>query len=274
MSWLQGLIYGLVSGFTEFLPISSQAHQALLLQLFGLEQREPVCDLIVHIAILLSLYMSYKTVLDQLRRDRNLRQQNRKSYRSTVNIAESRFIRNAVIPMLIGSIVLYYTAANSNNLLIISAFLSINGILLYASNRVMQGNKDARAMAVFDSFLIGIAGAVSAISGISRTGSVASVAMIRGADRKKAYHWALLLSVPALYLLAGLDLFSIIANPGVVHFWSSIPGYLLSAIGAFCGGCCSVALLRFLILRNGLYGFAYYSWGASLFSFLLYLTVV
>ena len=37
LNWLECLIYGLLSGLTEFLPVSSLAHQTVILKVFGLE---------------------------------------------------------------------------------------------------------------------------------------------------------------------------------------------------------------------------------------------
>ena len=56
MSWLESLIYGLVSGFSEFLPISSRAHQDLMLLLFGVEGHDPIRDMLVHATMLFSIY--------------------------------------------------------------------------------------------------------------------------------------------------------------------------------------------------------------------------
>ena len=35
LNWLQSLALGLVSGLTEILPVSAQAHQTILLTFFG-----------------------------------------------------------------------------------------------------------------------------------------------------------------------------------------------------------------------------------------------
>ena len=41
MSLLQSIIYGLVSGLSELMPVSSAAHQVFLRELFGV-QKDPV----------------------------------------------------------------------------------------------------------------------------------------------------------------------------------------------------------------------------------------
>ena len=58
MNWLQSLIYGLISGLTEHLPVSSLAHQRILHSLFGVSQSDPICDLLVHLAVLFAVFFS------------------------------------------------------------------------------------------------------------------------------------------------------------------------------------------------------------------------
>ena len=48
MNWIESIIYGLISGAAEFLPISSKAHQDLSMLLFGISQTDPVRDFVVH----------------------------------------------------------------------------------------------------------------------------------------------------------------------------------------------------------------------------------
>lgn len=274
MNWLQSLIYGLVSGLCEFLPISSHAHQSLLIQLFGVDMRDPLCDMIIHLALVFSLLTGCRSIIEQLRREQKLKLHNHRTHRGTQSLLELRLVKNAAIPMLIGLLLLSYVIKTQTNLLLTAVFFLINGVLLYIPERMMQGNKDARSMSGMDSVLIGSVGALSAFSGISRIGATASVSLARGADRQKALSWGLLLSIPALILLIGLDFIAVVSRFGEINFWGSLFGYLLSAAGAYFGGYIGISFMKFLTVRTGYSGFAYYSWGAALLSFLLYLTVV
>lgn len=273
MNWLESIVYGLISGISEFLPISSHAHQQLLLQLFGVEQRDPFFDLVVHLAMLLSVYSGCRTTIEHLRRDQKIgaRAGNMRNSRARLDL---RLVKNAAVPMLVGLLVLAYIFKGSNNLLLTAVFFFINGLFLYIPERMLHANKDARSMSLLDSLLIGISGALSAFPGISRVGSATSVAYARGADRQNALTWALLLSIPALIALMGIDVLQMITNIGAVNFWGSFFCYILAAAGTYAGGYFSIMLMRFLTVRTGFSGFAYYSWGAALFTFILYLTVV
>jgi len=273
LNWLESLIYGLVSGFAEFLPISSRGHQQLMLHLFGAQFTDPVRDLLIHLTMLFVLYTSCRRMIDNLRRERQQRQNRRVTGRASGTLLDYRFIKNAALPMLAVILILSYIVKSTQNLLLTSVFLLFNGLILFASGRVLQGNKDARSMSMFDSLLVGVLSGLSIIPGISRIGCTTAVSVIRGADRQHAFNWALLLSIPALFLLAGLDILNIISVAGSIPFWRSFFTYILSMIGAYFGGYYGISFMRFLAVRTGYSIFSYYCWGASLFTFLLYLTV-
>ena len=55
MNFFECIIYGVVSGLTEIFPVSSQANQMVMRHLFGVPQKEPIRDLLVHIAIVLAI---------------------------------------------------------------------------------------------------------------------------------------------------------------------------------------------------------------------------
>lgn len=272
MNWFESIIYGLISGISEFLPISSQAHQELLRLIFGVEQADPLVDFFVHLGMLFSLYSGCRTLIEHFRRDQ-IQRRGRGIRRNQRFTADVQFIKNSAIPMLIGIVVISYVFKSTNNLLLTALLLLINGIIIFIPSRVLQGDKDGRSMSLLDSLLVGFSGSVSALSGISRTGTIISVSTMRGADRKNALNWAFLLSVPALIVLMGVDLLQLIVVFGSIHFGSSLLSGLLAALFAYAGGLISISFMKFMSVRTGFSGFAYYCWGASLLTFILYLMV-
>lgn len=275
LNWLESLLYGLISGLSEFLPISSSAHQQIFLHIFGDEAQDPARDLIVNIALIASLFIAGRTLIEQFRRDNDHNSSHRRRRKNlSCNAYDVKLIKNATVPMLILMMIFSFVLSGTPKLFLICLFLLMNGIILFIPAHLPQGNKDARSMSLFDSFLIGLSGALSVFTGISRIGATVSFATGRGADRRYALNWALILSIPALFLSVGLDLLAVISAGGTIQFWSNLLTYILSAIGAFTGGYLSIILVKLINTNFGLTGFAYYSWGASLFSFIIYLTVV
>lgn len=274
MSLLQSVFYGLISGFSEFLPVSSQAHQAILLRLFGLDVREPLRDLFVHIAVLLALFTGCRAMISRISREKSLASRGRRARRNiSASTYELRLIRSASLPLLLVLLIYISTRTMESNMPTLALFLVINGIILIIPEHTRQANKDARSMTGFDGILIGILGGISAFAGISRIGAISAYGLLRGADRQRVINWALLLSIPALILLCIIDLlFAFISGIGPVSFLVII-GYILSAAAAYLGAYFSIIFIRFLSVHSSYSGFAYYCWGTALFAMILYLIV-
>ena len=274
MRFLESVLYGLFSGLAEFLPVSTQAHQALCMQLFGGTQREPLRDLFVHTALLFALLHAAKSLFDRVRREQKLLI---RSCRSKVRQATSkslfdlRLVRTAALPMLV--MLLFYLATGRWELKppVVAIFMVINGIILIIPEYMRHGNKDARSVSKIESILIGTVSGLSVFPGISRVAGCVSASTVCGADRQNVVNWSLMLTVPAigLYLLADVINMIVIGFGGLTFL--AFLGYVVSALVAYLAGYFSVLLFRFLADRAGFAVFAYYSWGAALFMFVLYL---
>lgn len=274
MSFIESLIYGLVSGLAEFMPVSTQGHQALMLRLFGLGVREPGRDVFVHIGILLALVSACRTmfnhVLTKQRVTVNTRRGRRVERRSTYDL---QLVKAAVVPMILGLFGYLAVRKLEGNMAWLAVLFAINGIFVMVPEYTRRGNKDGRFMSGWDSIALALFGALSALPGISRNATMHFYCTLRGADRSHSLNWFLLLSVPALILFILFDIVNLFVLPlGTVTFISFL-WYLVSAVAAFCGAHLSISLLRYLSVHMGYTGFAYYSWGAAMFSFVLYLIV-
>lgn len=272
MNWIQSILYGLISGLTEFLPISSQAHQTVFRIISGTGSSNPLYQLLIHIGCLAAVISCSRSALEFFHRERKKHRTNR-NY-SYANALDSRVVKTAAAPLLIGILAIKLSGIVSDNLLIVSVLLLINGVILYIPERMLHGNKNAGAMSVLDSIMIGGLGMLSAFPGISQIGCTSSVAIARGADRQHALRWSLLLSIYALAAICCLDLFRLFSQgAGPLNVMNIIYAFF-SGCTAYLGGYTSIQLVRFLIVKTGLSGFAFYSWGTALFTFILYLTVV
>lgn len=272
MNWIQSILYGFISGLSEFLPVSSQAHQRIMDQLFGNTVRDPIRSMFIHIGVLLCLLMSMQQSLSQIKRERN-RRRNRRNRTGTQIAMDSALVRNAALPMIITTLILTFVSKGTVAMPWVSVLLLVNGLILFVSERSMKGNKDAKHMTVMDSWLIGISFALGALPGISAFGAGASVAAMNGGDRRKVVQWMLLLSIPALFLWVILDLIAIFSLTASLNFFANLFGYILSAVFAFIGAHISIYLIRLIASHSGYMSFAYYSWGVALFSFVLYLII-
>ena len=269
MSWLRTIVYALISGFTEFLPVSSRAHQQLYMKLFGMDGSMPVLNLFVHLAELCVVLMCSWPILSRFKRNQNNRRRPG-SRRVHMVDYDSRLIKTAVLPMII-LLALNFTPVSAGSLLFLAVTSAIGATIILVSEHVRHANKDSRHMSGLDGIALGIFGGLSFLPGISRVGSTISYSVARGAERKHAINWAILLSVPALIMLIVGDFVMIFSGGAEGISFVTIVQYLLAACGAFCAGYGGIQVLRSLSKHVDFSGFAYYTIGATLLSLFIYL---
>ena len=274
MNFFECIIYGVVSGLTEIFPVSSQANQMVMRHLFGVPQKEPIRDLLVHIAIVLAIFLACRGMFSKIRREQVLAYRMRRNpsqVRALKGVYDVRLVRTAMPIMVVGMFANLLFTDFYDQRPLFALVLLINATLTLLPTFMHQGNKDARNMTRGDSMLIGFAAACSAVPGISRNGAVMFMTLIRKADKQNGVTWALMLTVPAMAVLLLLD-FIAIFTVGVTGVTIAVlGGYLVSMATAFAGAYLAVNTLKMLIMRADYSGFAYYDFGLALLTFVLYL---
>lgn len=274
MSIIESILYGFVSGLSAFLPVSSHAHQSLMCYLFGISTRNSLQEILVHIGLMFSIFVGCREIIFRLRREQKLMSATRRRRMRAVDAKsyyDLRLLKTATFPLLIGLLLYITTQKLENNLVAIMGFLLVNAFALLVAEHSRHGNRDARTMTGLDGIVMGILGALSVFPGVSRTAMIASYATVRGADSENVSNWAILLGIPAIAFAICFDVFRIV-TVGVGGFsFSAFIGCLLSGAAAFTGGYVGISLLKAVLANSGFSKFAYYSIGAALFSFIIYL---
>ena len=274
ITMIQSIIYGLVCGFAEFLPVSSQAHRNILNCLFGVDQEEPLMVMFLHIGALLALVVSSMSLLQRLYREMEVKRLARRRSRrqpDELAILDMSLVKTASIAMLAGFVFYFKASSWQGNLPMVALFLVFNGIVLHVPLYLPKGNKDARTMSRLDAVLLGVGSALAVIPGISRTGVSTNVGIARGAAPQNAYKWALLISIPALAAHIVLDIIGVVtAGLGQLEF-SFILQCIMCGCAAYIGAIGGISLMKMIVYRSGIENFSYYCWGAALFTFILYM---
>ena len=269
MKILLYMFYGFACGFTELIPVSGQAHQYILQYVLGIDNSAPVLDMLVHFAILAAIFVGNFSVLSRLRRD--IRLHKKKRLQDLRGIYDIRISKTASILMVIGmfAYTFYGKWQASLDLLIFTSLFS--GAVLLVADHMRQGNKNSSNFSVLNAIAIGFGCAFSAIPGISRVGMTLAIATGCGADKSCAYHWALLISIPALVIFIVLDLLTVFTvGVGTITLFL-ILAYILAAGAAFVGAYAAISFIRYLCVRTGFSGVAYYNIGVAVFSFVLFM---
>jgi len=276
MKWFQSIIFGLISGLSDVLPVSSQAHKAILLKIFGQNGENPLMRLVIHIAILAALYYSCSNhilrITRQLRLSR-IPKKKRKRPLDVRTIMEFKLLRMMVIPALLGLLAYNRVAELGTKLQITAIFLVLNAVILFLPTLLPTGNKDARSMSALEGLLMGLGGAVSVLPGVSSVGASTAVASVCGAERSFALNLTYLMHMVLTIALIGFDFAAIFAADIGNLTVGILVTYLLAAASAFAGAYAGIRVMRLLAVNVGYTIFALYSIGAAMLSFMLYLMV-
>lgn len=276
LNFFQSLLYGLIAGLADILPVSAQAHKLILLKIFGADSEPAVLRLMLHVAILGALYYCCHSQILRLIRQQKLARIPKRRRKRPVDmrsIMDLRLLQTMLVPIVLGFLTYFKTDALTTRLNWVAVFLLVNGVVLFLPALLPAGNKDSRSMSRVDGLMMGLGGAASTLPGISAIGAATSVAMVRGADRSYALNMSLLMH---MVITVGLIIFDFIAictgSAGAVSF-GILMGYLLAAVCAFVGAVLGVKLIRYMAVHTGFDVFAYYCWGAAFFAFILYLSI-
>lgn len=270
-NWLWGLVYGLLGGLFEFLPVSSQVHQEVLTKLAGLADPGQGMTLAVHIGALTAVTVSCRGELAKISRERKLASQpprRRRRQPDIVSLAQLRLLKTAAVPLVLSCVAAPWIARYIRSLWQMALLAILCGILVLLPEHMSRGNKDARGLSPLDAILMGLAGIGGAIPGLSRVAAITSVGSMRGADRSFTLEFTYLLLVPALGALCLGDMgFLLFGYGGGTPL---LPG-ILACIASFGASFAGIRLMRFLAVKDGYENLAYYNLGLALFTFILYL---
>ncbi len=273
-TWLQSLLYGLISGLTDILPVSAQAHKTIYLDLLGHNTESGILRFMIHLAILLALFSVNGSQLIRIRRHVKLSRipKRRRKYPLDVNcLMDVSLLKTAMLPVVFGLIASFGITKWNNSLPICAGLLLVNALILFLPIVFRSGNKDSRSLSPLDGIVIGLGAAAGFLPGISSVGAASSVSMLRGADRIYSVNTALLLQMGVTAGMLILDVISIASGSAGAISAAILLKYAISAAGAFIGSIGAVRMIRSVVERSGLQWFVFYSLGAALFAFVLYL---
>jgi undecaprenyl-diphosphatase len=203
MGFLEAVVYGIIQGLTEFLPISSTAHLRIVPSVLGWKDPGSAFTAVIQFGTLIAVFVYFakdlKNVLTGWIRSF--------SDKSLKNSSEARIgwgIFYGTIPIVIlGVLLKKYIERDLRSLYVIAVMLIVMGIVLLAAEKLAKGKRSFEEITVKDGLIVGLFQAISLIPGASRSGSTITGALFCGLDRATAARYSFLLSVPSV-LAAGI----------------------------------------------------------------------
>lgn len=240
MSIFQAVVYGIVQGIAEFLPISSSAHLIAIPRIFGWSDPGLAFDVALHLGTLIAVVIFFwKDWIDLIR-----------SGITRPNSTKGKLFWYIVISTIPGAVIgkMFEKQAESvfRNLALIGSTLIIMGIIIYIADKKKRQYDSLEDIGLIRSFLIGISQAFAIIPGISRSGITMSCGLYLGLKKDSAAKFSFLLSTPIIFGAGILKIKDLVQTP-VSDITPFIIGILTSAIVGFL----SIKFLLDYLKRNG-----------------------
>lgn len=260
MSLLESILLGVVQGLTEFLPVSSSGHLAIIQNFFKIDTGSSILfDILLHLGTLLVVFIVYwrdiwKLIVEAVHMlgdafsnlgtffknkgaEKKLPYKRivRTNYRKFVILLIVSTIPTAIIGLLGESLI---TSA-SDTLLIPGICLLITGVLLLISDRAKNCVKIPKDISYGQGALVGVAQGFATLPGLSRSGTTITACLLCGFDRKFAVKYSFILSIPAILGAAILE----IKDVGQEVITQGM-------IGTYAAGMIAAALVGYICIRT------------------------
>lgn len=272
MGYIEAIVLGLVQGLSEFLPISSSGHLALLQNLFEINEDKVIFfAVLLHIGTLVSIFVVYHKDIYALIKELFLLFKDiftGKGFR-----IEERPIRKLGIMIIVSSIptaimgLLFsdYIDKIFGSLTVIAVCWIITGFILLFSEKLKNNKKEIEVMKYRNAIFIGICQGLAIMPGISRSGSTIVGSLVTGLKREFAVEFAFLISIPAILGSAILEFPKAIKagiEPSTIG--PMIVGFLVAAISGYF----AITTMIKIVSKHKMRYFSYYVWIIGLGTFI------
>lgn len=288
------ILYGIIQGIAEFLPISSSGHLALLQSLFGLDGTEGyfTFNIMLHLGTLAAVLLAFRRDISSLiaasfRVCRKLftgklfirvEFKNDQASYSPKNKKHKHLALNAdkherlVLLVIFGTVPLALTFLFRDQVellylypKLIGGILILNGVMLYVSDRLGSGKKTFSEATPTDGLVVGLFQTIAVFPGLSRSASTITAGLLRDLDRELAVEYSFLLSIPAILGAAVFeipDMMTEIASSSISDpiLKENVVSYILGTFTAAIVGFAAIKLLKYISKSSDFTFFAYYCW--------------
>jgi undecaprenyl-diphosphatase len=241
---IEAIVWGLVQGLTEFLPISSSGHLVLIPDLLGTAPPSLAASAVLHLGTLAAVIAYYRRDLLGL-----------------ASFRQDPIARRTLILLGVGSLpagIGFFLRSSIETLqastTAVSVALIVTGLVLWFSDRFALGNRMIASLRWPDAVVIGLGQAVALIPGISRSGMTIAAGVGRSMERSEAARFSFLLGIPAIAAAGTLELVDL-AGSGTGVAGSLWVGVAMAAVSGYA----AIAILLRIFVRRGMAPFALYA---------------
>jgi undecaprenyl-diphosphatase len=257
MSWLQVVVLSLVQGLTEFLPVSSSGHLAIVSRVFFADDAgasfTAVSQLGTELAVLVYFARDIWRILRAWFNGLFV-----KAHRDNLDYRMGWYVIIGSIPIcVLGLLFKDAIRTGVRNLWIVAIAMIVFSAVIAAAEYVGRQTRQAEQLTWRDGLIVGFAQCLALIPGVSRSGSTISAGLFLGLDRKLAARFGFLLGIPAV-LASGIFSLPDAFAPVTEGMSASGLQLLVSVVITFFVGWAAISWLLRFVGSHSMYWFVGY----------------
>ena len=182
VSLIEAIILSVIQGITEWFPVSSSGHLALMQQFFGF-QNLPY-DVFLHFAGIFAVLFVFKREILKL---------------LSFNRVSLKYISLLVIALIpagfVGFLLSDWIENLFSNMTYLGIFFIVSGLVVYSTKFSIERKSDINNK---DAWFIGLLQVLAILPGISRSGMTISAGLFKGVSKRAAIRFSFLMSIPLI----------------------------------------------------------------------------
>ena len=238
--WL-ALLFGIVQGATEFLPVSSSGHLVLLNKIFGISEDFLGFSILLHIATLFAVFIVlWKPIWNLLKHPFSKK-------------ALMLYLSTLLTLVVVFAFKEFFESSFGGELLPVCFMLT--ALLLVLTEYFAK--KRSSPFGFKNSVWVGLAQGIAVLPGLSRSGTTICAAVLSGANKEESAEFSFILSIP---VILGSMLFEILeaCRSGTPLFDVGVAPAIISFFSAFIVGLLSVKFMLKVVKKAKFLPFAIY----------------
>lgn len=263
MSILNGLLMGIIQGFTEFLPVSSSGHLSLFQYFTGNNGEGSLFfSLMLHLGTLVAVVAAfYEDLWAMLKEVGGIFKEifaGEFTFHAKTPQRQMLFMLIlACVPMFLVLPIhgLVSKISGDKDIIVEGVCFLITSLLLFAACKRKPGKAGVTRMKPRHAMTVGVMQAVASFPGISRSGATISTGMILGFDRTFMVKFSFLLGIPAILGGFVFEFKEAVENKIEISMWPLFVGMVAAAVAGYA----SIKLISWLVLSNKFIIFAWYT---------------
>jgi len=231
LEYFKFILYGLIQGLTEFIPVSSSAHLKIISLFFGIDDPGISLSAIIQLGSVFALAWYFKNDIFKLKNQLS----KKNFYLINKKLIWSILIATTPIILFGGSVKLFFINFfdkffRSNLSIALISFLM--AFLMFLADRSKKGSINLKNHNYSDIFWIGLSQAFAIFPGVSRSGVTISSALLKGWERGDAVKFSFLLGIPAISFAGIYELISTFNKISSLSFYPLIVGLITSFLSS------------------------------------------